>query len=97
MILYFSELITSVNIRLPFVEEDDRQEYLKDYILGSKNSSLAKTLIDEETGEKIVEMHHDVTTGSAIKRLEWTIQKMINYKFRYFSNKINIFYDHLIN
>lgn len=62
--------MTSVNIRLPFVEEDDRQEYLNDYISGSKNSSLAKILIDEKTGETLIEVHHDITTGMAFKPLK---------------------------
>lgn len=66
---FFLELITFVNYRLPFVEKDDKQEYLRDYKEEVKKTKLVKIIEDKETGEKTFDATFDIIIGVISKPL----------------------------
>lgn len=58
-----------MNTRLPFVEEEDREEYLKDYVEACKHSSIVKRLVDEQSGEEFYEVTLNIISGVISKPL----------------------------
>lgn len=63
-ICIFSELFTSVNFRLPFVEEHDKELYLQDYLEEIKKVSSVKTDTNEE---KLFTFTEPILVGIATK------------------------------
>lgn len=61
--------MSTVNMRLPLIEEDDREAYLTDYLEKVKKTSMVKQIIDEQTNENNVELSFDLITGIASKPL----------------------------
>lgn len=59
--------MSSVNARLPFIEEDDRESYMKDYIEETKKTKIVKIVTDEKTNEKIVLASLDIISGVVSK------------------------------
>lgn len=53
----------ALNTRLPFVEEDDREEYMKDFIDKTKQSKLVKLVNDEKTKKETIHASVNMVTG----------------------------------
>lgn len=58
-----------MNYRLPFVEEEDKEEYLRDYKDEVKKIQFVKITEDEKTGEKIFNFTIDTICGVISKPL----------------------------
>lgn len=56
-------MFEAVNTRLPFVKQDDKEEYLKDFKKLVKKSSLVKSVIDETSHQKFYELSTNIMTG----------------------------------
>lgn len=60
--IFIPELTAAVNLRHPFVEEADKEEYLEDFVEKCKRASKVNIIIDYKTDEKVFEMLFDITT-----------------------------------
>lgn len=65
----FLELLRNTNYRLPLVKEEDKDEYLRDFINEVKKSKVMKIIKDQKTGEKFFEYTADLIYGIASKPL----------------------------
>lgn len=66
---FISDLIVFVNYRLPYVEEADKEEYIRDYKREVENGKLVKIINDEKTGEKLYDVTFDTICGIISKPL----------------------------
>lgn len=64
----FSELVIAVNTRLPFIEEDDKETYLEDYLKAMKKASMIKAIENKEKGETCFELSSVIITGVVSKK-----------------------------
>lgn len=64
---FFSGLLLAANHRLPFVEELDRQAYLRDYIELTKAGDRVKVIIGEENKQNMIEFFNNIITGVVSK------------------------------
>lgn len=64
---YFSEFVASVIRRLEYVEETDKEEYLKDFIKYNKESNMVNLIVNQQTKERIYETPLDIITVAATK------------------------------
>lgn len=67
IIIIFSEIIAATNTRLRFVKEEDKEEYIKDFVKACKEASEITIVVDEKSGERIVEAFLHVITGVVFK------------------------------
>lgn len=63
MAIIFSEWLTSVNKRLPFDEEKDKEEYVKDYLEECKTTDMVKIAIENKTKEETLYSYLDFING----------------------------------
>lgn len=61
--------MVSVNIRLPFVEETDKEEYVRDYLKEIRRAKRMSVIIDDKTQEEILSADLFVVTGLIEKPL----------------------------
>lgn len=59
----------AVNIRFPFIQDADKEEYMRDYIEETKRTKMTKVVVDEKTQEKIARADVFVVTGIIEKPL----------------------------
>lgn len=67
LMLYFSELFTALNGRLPYIEETDRQAYVKDYVEEIKKCSRVKQIISRNGEDRLFEISGNIITGVITK------------------------------
>lgn len=65
----FSEIMIATNVRLRFVDEEDKEAYITDYLKACKESRYTKIVVDEQNGEKFVEVSQNIITGVVCKQL----------------------------
>lgn len=69
MNLFFLELYCSVNHHLPFVKEEDKSAYIKDYLEAMKKTSKVKCITDGEKNQRYFELSYNIIAGVATKPL----------------------------
>lgn len=55
--------MVSANKRLPFIEEKERAEYLKDYVEECRKTKMVRMVVDDKTNEEFVDTSFDLITG----------------------------------
>lgn len=55
--------MSSANRRLPFVAEEDRDEYMKDYVAECKKTKRVKIVKTDNTKKNIIHTYYDLITG----------------------------------
>lgn len=61
--------MVSANTRLPYVKEEDKESYIRDFLDGVKQGKMVKQVIDENTGRKFYEVTANFITGIISKPL----------------------------
>lgn len=57
-----------MNTRLPFVKEEDKEEYVNDFYEESKKTKFVKCVSTDENGKRTYSITVDVITGVASKQ-----------------------------
>lgn len=60
-------MFSAINTRLSFVSEDDKKEYLRDFVEAVKHSSMVKTIVDENSKEKSYKIFTNMLAGVVSK------------------------------
>lgn len=62
-LIFVAEMFTAVNTRLKFIQEEGKEEYLKDFIEECKKSSMVKLITLENMDQKYFKLSNKMIIG----------------------------------